>query len=136
MLVNYVIHHPKLFKQRTKTFNFWLMYSSVARSCLTLSTPWTVQSMEFSRPEYWSGYPFSRESSQPRDRTQVSRITGGFFTRWILYQLSPKGSPIIMEWVAYPFSRGSSWSRNRIRVSCIAGRFFTNWAMREALGLC
>ena len=21
-------------------------------------TPWTIQSMEFSRPEYWSGYPF------------------------------------------------------------------------------
>ena len=25
--------------------------------------------------------------------------------RWILYQLSPKGSPRILEWVAYPFSR-------------------------------
>ena len=25
-------------------------------------------------------FPFSRGSSQPRDRTQVSRITGGFFT--------------------------------------------------------
>ena len=23
-----------------------------------LVTPWTIQSMEFSRPEYWSGYPF------------------------------------------------------------------------------
>ena len=26
-------------------------------------------------------FPFSRGSSQPRDRTQVSRIAGGFFTR-------------------------------------------------------
>ena len=25
-------------------------------------------------------FPFSRGSSQPRDQTQVSRITGGFFT--------------------------------------------------------
>ena len=25
-------------------------------------------------------FPFSRGSSQPRDRTQVSRIVGGFFT--------------------------------------------------------
>ena len=24
----------------------------------TFSTPWPRQSMEFSRPEYWSGYPF------------------------------------------------------------------------------
>ena len=38
-------------------------------------------SMEFSRQEYWSGVavPLSRESSQPRDRTQVSCIAGGFF---------------------------------------------------------
>ena len=28
--------------------------------------------------------------------------------RHILYQLSHKGSPRILEWVAYPFSRGSS----------------------------
>ena len=28
--------------------------------------------------------------------------------KWILYQLSHKGSPRILEWVAYPFSRGSS----------------------------
>ena len=51
--------------------------------------------------------------------------------RWILYQLSHKGSPRILEWVAYPFSRGSSWPRNWTRVSCIAGGFFTNWALRE-----
>ena len=55
------------------------------------------------------------------------------YYRWVLYQLSHKGSPRILEWVAYPFSRGSSWPRNQTRVSCILGRFFTNWAMREAL---
>ena len=26
--------------------------------------------------------PFSKGSSQPRDRTQVSHIAGGFFTSW------------------------------------------------------
>ena len=46
--------------------------------------------------------------------------------RQILYQLSQKGSPRILEWVAYPFSNGSSQPRNRTGVSCIAGRFFTN----------
>ena len=51
--------------------------------------------------------------------------------RWILYQLSHKGSPRILEWIAYPFSSGSSWPRNWTRISCIAGGFFTNWAMRE-----
>ena len=51
--------------------------------------------------------------------------------RQLLYQLSYKGSPRILEWVAYPFSSGSSWPRNWTGASCIAGRFFTNWAMRE-----
>ena len=51
--------------------------------------------------------------------------------RQILYQLSHKGSPRILEWIAYPFSGGSSQPRNRTRVSCIAGGFFTNWAIRE-----
>ena len=41
----------------------------------------------------------------------------------ILYQLSHKGSPRILEWVAYPCSSGSSQPRNRTRVSCIAGRY-------------
>ena len=53
--------------------------------------------------------------------------------RWILYQLSHKGSPRILEGVAYPFSRGSCWPRNWTRISCIAGRFFTSWTTREKL---
>ena len=32
--------------------------------------------------------------------------------RWVLYQLSHKGSPRILEWVAYPFSNGPSRLRN------------------------
>ena len=54
--------------------------------------------------------------------------------RWILYQLSHKGSPGILEWVAYPFPSGSSWPRNRTGVSWIAGGFFTSWATRESKG--
>ena len=46
--------------------------------------------------------------------------------RRILYQLSHKASPRILEWVAYPFSSRCSQPRNRTRVFCIAGRFFTN----------
>ena len=42
--------------------------SLVAKSCLTLATPWTIarqasQSMGFSRQEYWNGLPFP----SPRD---------------------------------------------------------------------
>ena len=52
--------------------------------------------------------------------------------RRILYQLSHKRSPRILESVAYSFCSGSSRPRNQTRVSCIADGFFTNWAMREA----
>ena len=51
--------------------------------------------------------------------------------RQILYQLSHKGSPRILEWVVYPFSSGSSQSRNQTGASCVAGRFYTNWAIRK-----
>ena len=52
-------------------------------------TPWTAAhqaplSMGFSRQEYWRGVAisFSRGSSQPRDRSRVSRIVGRRFTVW------------------------------------------------------
>ena len=71
--------------EQTGAFLFFL-------SCVQLfATPWTIQTMEFSRPEYWSGWPFPspEESSQPRDWTQVSRIAGGFFTSWATREALP-----------------------------------------------
>ena len=59
--------------------------------------------------------------------------SGLLHCRQIIYQLSLKGSPRILEWVAHPFSSISSWLRNWTRVSCIAGKFFTSWAIRESL---
>ena len=52
--------------------------------------------------------------------------------RQILYQLSHKGSPRMLEKEAFPFSSRSSQPRNWTWVSCTAGGFFTNWAIREA----
>ena len=44
----------------------------------------------------------------------TQRSNSGFWNcRQILYQLSHKGSPRILEWVAYSFSSGSSWPRNQ-----------------------
>ena len=63
-------------------------------SCVWLFvTPRTVAHqaplfMEFSRQEYWRvTIPFSRGSSQPRDRTQISHISGRFFTNWAIMQI-------------------------------------------------
>ena len=43
---------------------------------------YTVHGILQARILEWVAFPFSRESSQPRDQTQVSHIAGGFFTSW------------------------------------------------------
>ena len=54
----------------------------VTQSCLTLYDPvdCTVHGILQPRIVEWVALPFSRESSQPRDQTQVFCIAGGFFT--------------------------------------------------------
>ena len=54
----------------------------VAQSCPTLCDPMDciVHGILQAKILEWVAYPFSRGSSQPRNRTQVSRIAGGFFT--------------------------------------------------------
>ena len=56
----------------------------VAQSCPTLWNPmdYTVHGILQAKILEWVAFPFSRETSQPRDRTQVSHIAGGFFTSW------------------------------------------------------
>ena len=120
------------------TYN--ILYVCYIMSCLTLCHPWTIESMEFSRPEkllewkattgvgsfslLWGIFP--TQGSNP----------GLLHCRQILYQLSHQGSPRILEWVTYPFSSGSSWPRNWTGVSSIADGFFTNWTIREAIYIC
>jgi len=43
---------------------------------------YTVHGILWVRILEWVAFPFFRGSSQPRDRTHVSRIAGGFFTSW------------------------------------------------------
>ena len=54
----------------------------VAQSCPTLCDPMdcTVYGILQARILEWVAVPFSRESSQPRDQTQVSHIADRFFT--------------------------------------------------------
>ena len=93
----------------------------VAQSCPTLCNPmdYTVHGILQARILEWVVFPFSRVYFL----TQESN-PGLPHCRRILYQLSHKGSPGILEWVAYSFSRESSRPRNRTGVSCIAGGFF------------
>ena len=66
-----------------------LLCTAVLRVVSDLVTPCTVAhqaalSMGIlqARTLEWVARPSSKRSSQPRDRTQVSHITGGFFTIW------------------------------------------------------
>ena len=101
----------------------------VAQSCPTLCDPHGLYS-PWNSPGQNTGVG-SLSLLQGIFPTQESN-SGLPYCRQILYQLSHKGNPRILEWIAYSFSSGSSWPRNRAGVSCIAGRFFTSWAMREA----
>ena len=52
----------------------------VARLCLTLCDPkdYTVHGILQARKLEWIAIPFSRESFQPRDQTQVSALQASF----------------------------------------------------------
>ena len=56
----------------------------VVQPCLTLhgSMDCIVHGILQAKILEWVAFPFSRGSSQPRDRTQVSHIAGSFFTSW------------------------------------------------------
>ena len=77
---------------------FSVFENEVGQSCLTLCDPVdyslpgsSVYGIFQARGLEWGAIAFSRESSQLRDRTQVSRIVGRRFSR-----LSHQGSPFCL----------------------------------------
>ena len=101
------------------TNSFIYLFFNVAQSCLTLQPhglyiPWN-SSGQNTGVGSWSLLKgiFPTQGSNP----------GLSHCRRILYQLSHKGSPRILEWIVYPLARGSSHPRNRISVSGIVGGF-------------
>ena len=120
--------HPNLIHIIPKLFAICLRhFMKVTQLCPTLCDP--MDYSPWNSPGHNTGVGY------------LSLLQGIFLTqelswgllhcRWILFQLSQKGSPGILEWVAYPFSSRSSQPRNWTGVSCTAGRFFTNWTLRE-----
>ena len=74
-----VIYPPQMISPCTPFF--LQLKVKVAQSCPTLCNPldYTIRGILQARILEWGAFPFSRGSCQPRDRTQVSRIAGGFF---------------------------------------------------------
>ena len=71
---------------------FKILFFSESESCVSrvwlFATPWTVvHGILQTRILEWVAFPFSRGSFQPKDWTQVSRITGGFFTSWAMHEV-------------------------------------------------
>ena len=46
----------------------------------------------------WVAYPFTSRSSQPRNRTRVSCVAGGFFTSWTTREAHHCIDPLIIHW--------------------------------------
>ena len=70
-----------------------MKWKSLSR-VLTLCDPedyTTIHGILQARILEWVSVPFSRESSQPRDWTQVSCIAGEFFTSWAIREVQESG---------------------------------------------
>ena len=107
----------------TAFLHFWPFWFSVCVCLVIQSCPTLCDPVDCSPP----GFSVHGDSPGKNTRVDCHALLQGIFPtqgsnpvllhcRWILYQLSHKGIPRILEWVAYPFSRGSSWSRNRTGV--------------------
>ena len=101
-----------------------------AQSCPSLCDPmgYTVHGVLQARILEWVAFPFSRGSSQPRDRTHtVHGVLQARILEWVAFPYSRGSSQPrdqthtvhgvlqarILEWVAFPFSRESSQPRDR-----------------------
>ena len=96
-------------------------------------TPWSIQSVEFSRPEYWNGlaFPSSRRSSQPRDH-----IGGIFFTSWATREaLNVAYFITIVKNLAVPCSTWDWSCSSQPRVCSFPTQFWTVPSALEGRGL-
>ena len=96
----------------------------VTQSCLTLCNPmdYTVCGILQARILEWVAFPFSRESFQPRDWTQVFCIADRSFTSWATREAHCR---------RHPLQTGSkTWSPN---TSTYGSRVFT-WLMAVRVG--
>ena len=83
-----------------QTVKKWSEVKWKSLSCVWLCDPtdYTVHGILQARILEWVAFPFSRGFSQPRDRTQVSCIAGGFFTSWATREVQTvKNLPTVPE---------------------------------------
>ena len=88
----------------------------VTQSCPALCKPtdYTVYGILQATELEWVAFPFSRESSQPRDRIQVSRIAGGFLTSWAIREAQVSSLSLLQQ--IFP-TQESNWDLLHCRQS-------------------
>ena len=92
-------------------------------------TPWTIQSMEFSRPEYSSGYPFP----SPGDLPNPGKEPRSPALQADSLPAEPPGKPTNTGVGSLSLLQQTFPTRNLTGVSFSAGRFFTFWAPGKPL---
>ena len=82
----------------------------------------TIQSMEFSRPEYWNGEPSPSPGDLPNPGIKLRSLT--FQADSLLAE--PQGKPKNTGVGSLSLLQGIFLTQELNEVSCIAGGFFTN----------
>ena len=90
-------------------------------------TPWTIQSMEFSRPEYWSGWPFPSPGDLPNPRIEARSPA----LQVNSLPAEPQGKAKNTRVSSLSLFQQIFPTQELIGGSCIAGGFFNNWSTRE-----
>ena len=123
---------PLWFPGLSSCGGFWPLTGRARSWCTCLWNPWESESHSIMSNSLWPNGLYSpwNSSGQNTGMDSLSVLQKIFPTQGlnqglphcgqVLYQLSHKGNPRILEWVACPFSSGSSWHRNRSGVSHIA----------------
>ena len=108
-------HFLRIYSKRQ---NSWIMKVKVAQSCLTLCDPmdYTVHGILQARILEWVAFPFSRVSSQSRNRTRVSWIEGGFFINWAIREAGSYVGQCLLSHVFFDHSH----SNGHVVLICIS----------------
>ena len=116
----------------------WIRHVSewvkVAQSCPSLCGPmyYTVHGILQARILEWVAFPFSKGSSQPRTRTQVSHIAGRFFTSWATREAQGKTyeSGIGIH-ISPPFWTSSQLPPHPTLLGWYRAPVWVSWAMQQ-----
>ena len=104
--------------------NEWVSESLVVSDPVT---PWTIWSMEFSRPDYWSGSPFPSPGDLPNPGIEPTSLA----LKADSLPAEPQGKPKYTGVGSLSLVQGIFPTQELNRVSCTEGEFFTKWAIRE-----